>query len=93
MKALLIGTALILAGCAGSQSQQLLSACEGHDTFVRAMAPQAAVGALTQRQVDAVTQSIAVADSICNGTAQNYSTALSVMEAELLRMVIVGGEQ
>ncbi len=93
MKALLIGTALILAGCAGSQSQQLLSACTSHDAGVRALAPLAATGLLSQEQVTAVDQSIVLADSICDGSATNYGTALSTLEAELLRMVIIGGAQ
>lgn len=93
MKKLLIIACIALAGCAGSQAQQLLTACESHDAFVRAMAPQAAAGVLSQRQVDAVDQSIVVADGICDGTAQNFSTALARMEAELLRMTIIGGAE
>ena len=93
MKKILIIGVLVLAGCAGSQAQQLLTACQSHDAFVRAMAPQAAIGALSQGQVDAVDRSIAVADTVCDGTAQNFSTALTVLEAELLRMAIIGGEQ
>jgi len=93
VKKLLIVGALVLAGCAGSQSQQLLTFCEAHDSSVRALAPQAAVGALTQGQVDAVDRSIVVADGVCTGTVPDFSTALSVMEAELLRMAIIRGEQ
>lgn len=91
MKALLIVGVLVLAGCAGSPSQQLLEACGSHDAAVRAAAPLAAVSVLSQRQVDAIDLSIAIADGVCDGTVRDYSTALSAIEAELLRMVIIGG--
>ena len=90
----MVAVAIILAtvtACAGSQSQQLLTACEAHDAAIRALAPQAAVSRLTQGQVDAVDRSLVIADRVCSGEAQDFSVALATLEAELLRLVIIEG--
>lgn len=92
MSKTLLALPLILAACAGPQSQQLLLACGAHDAAIRALAPHAAVGALSRGQVAAADQSIATADSICSGEVQDFTTALDVIEAELLRLAIMGGE-
>lgn len=92
MKKLFLALPIVLAACASTESQQLLTACEAHDAAIRALAPQVAAGRFSQGQVSAVDQSIVTADSVCDGTVREYRTALSVLEAELLRMTIIGAE-
>lgn len=77
----------LLAGCS---SNQVLSACQAHTAGIAILAPQAAAGALTQAQVGAVDTSIAITDPICAGTVTDFSTALTVMESELMRLTIIG---
>jgi len=89
---LLVALPLFLAACAGlTPAQQVLTACEAHDAAVRALVPQVAAGVLSQAQVSSVDASIVLADTICDGTVVDYSTALSLIEAELLRMAIIQG--
>ena len=89
MRKLLLALPVIVVGCASSPQQALLNACDAHDRSVRALSGFAATGALTQRQVDAVDTSIAVADTVCDGTVTDYRSALNVLEAEVLRLAIV----
>lgn len=80
---------LLVAACAGTAEQRLLTACAAHDAADRALIPLIASSMLSQAQVDASEASVAVADTICSGEFQDFSTALDTLEAELLRLSIM----
>ena len=89
LRTIFIVAPLILAACAGTPEQRLLTACGAHDAADRALVPLIASSMLTQAQVTASEQSVAVADTICDGTATDYTAALDRLEAEALRLAIM----
>jgi hypothetical protein len=92
MRKLLLALPLIVVGCA-DQEGVLLNACKAHNAALTALAPQIADSQFSQRQVDAIFQSEETGNSICDGTVTDFTTALTVLEAEALRLAIIQSEE
>ncbi len=81
---------LFLTACAGQNAgRDLLLSCHAYDRVLRYLTVYQTAGRLSESQIATVDHVRAVANPICMGDPPDLRTALTAINAELRRMVII----